>query len=69
MPQFNLNKKQTERISEMFSNLGILFLGSLVFQIFINVNSYSLLNVVTGIFCYLICIFESLYVIGGGDNE
>ncbi|EKE14585.1 MAG: hypothetical protein ACD_12C00405G0003 [uncultured bacterium] len=59
---FDLNKKQLERLSEIVSNVGIVIFATIVTPILTNgVLNYSI--IATGLFITVFSFFTSLYLL------
>ena len=69
MRLLNINNKQIDRISEIFSNVGLLILASMVFPIFTSVDKKDPYFLWIGVILFFICVFESLFLIGGDSGE
>lgn len=53
----------------MFNNLGLLLLASMSIPVFSSETKISLSVFITGIIAFLICVIESLLLIGGEIDE
>lgn len=64
-----LNLKQLDRLSEIFGNLGLLILASMVFPIFTDSGEMESMVVSAGLVLFALCSLESLFLVGGDKNE
>ncbi|OGK10442.1 hypothetical protein A2767_01130 [Candidatus Roizmanbacteria bacterium RIFCSPHIGHO2_01_FULL_35_10] len=56
----NLTNRQVQGIAEIFSNLGLLFFGSIIVPIFSDVEKLNLVLTVVGFLLTLFCWFVSI---------
>jgi len=61
-----LSRLQIERASEIFGNLGLLFLAALVFPSLSKKEEINLVEVTSGFLASLICMITSLKILKGG---
>ncbi len=65
----NFNEKQLNRLSEIFSNLGLLIVAAMVIPVFSRDGNITLSMFLSGTILFIVCGVESLILIGGGQNE
>lgn len=65
----NFNREQLNRLSEIFSNLGLLIVAAMVIPVFSRDGNITLTMFLSGTILFIVCGVESLILIGGGHNE
>lgn len=58
-----MNKTQLYRLSEFVSNLGLIFVGSVVAPIFSGVDEVNVFLVLLGLVLALLCLLVSLWLV------
>lgn len=69
MSGISFNEDQLDRLSEIFSNLGLLLLASMSIPVFTGGTKINFDIFLSGILAFLFCTVESMLLIGGVNDE